>query len=83
MVAFIPPLVLKRVLMPPPGKYSVMEGCQVVFLRLASASSSVISQKGFIVGLPSASDWSPVPSSAAGPELIKWSRPSAPWPSSL
>ena len=71
----MPPRVRKRVLRPPPGKYSVIEGCQVVALRHLSTSASVISQNGFIAGTPSIS-CSPVPSSAAGPELIRWRMPS-------
>ena len=83
IVEAIPPRVLKRVLQPPPGKYSVMLACQVVASRQALASSSEISQKGFMLGCPWASLWRPQPSRAAGPELMRCRRPSAAGSSSV
>ena len=44
MVEGMPPRVAKRVLQPPPGKYSVIEGCQLVDLRQAFISALLISQ---------------------------------------
>src|ERR1039457_5165682 len=53
IVTGIPPLVRKREDQPPPGKYSVMDGCHVTASRHFCASSLVISQNGFITGWPS------------------------------
>ena len=76
MVIGIPPRVLKRVDQPPPRKYSVIPACQVVASIQRWASSSVTSHHGFITGSPSLF-CCPVPSSAAGPELMRCKKPSA------
>ena len=68
---------------PPPRMYSRPAGCQVVASRHRSASCSVISQKGFITGLPSASDIAPEASSVLLPELIRWMMPFAALPVSF
>ena len=62
--------------------YSREAGYHVVAPRHASASASVISQKGFITGCPF-SDWRPVASRQHEPELIRWMMPSAARPSSF
>ena len=82
MVTGMPPRVLKLEENPPPRKEPVLAGLQLVAARHLSASSSVISQKGFITGLPSLL-CRPVPSRDAEPELIKWMIPSLAKPVNL
>jgi hypothetical protein len=74
MVTGMPPRVRKRVDQPPPGKYSVMDGCQVVAARQASASRGDFPE-GFHRRATRQRVCSPVPSSVAGPELIRWRMP--------
>src|SRR4051812_22790354 len=76
IVTGISPRVRKSVDQPPPGKYSTFEGHQSVAPRHFAASSGVISQNGLSAGSPWR-DCSPVQSSAAGPELIRWRKPPA------
>src|SRR5690554_557065 len=56
MVTGIPALVRNCEEYPPPRIYSSDAGYQVVALSIFSTSSSLISQKGFITGLPFSSD---------------------------
>src|SRR5690242_1674916 len=59
-----------------------MLGCHVVASRHFLISTALIFQNGFIAGLPPM-DCCPVPSNAAGPELIKCRKPFVAAPDSL
>src|ERR1700690_1978495 len=80
IVTGIPPREMNFDENPPPRKYSVEAGYQVVALRQASTSRFSISQNGFIAGWPAISIW-PVASSDAAPLLIRWITPPAAAPS--
>src|SRR5208282_3664414 len=74
MVTGISPLVKNCEENPPPRKYSTIAGHHLVARRQRSTSSGEISQKGFMVGLPSFVI-SPVASKVAAPELIRCKMP--------